>query len=623
MQSAFAGIEIGKRSLFAHSLGLTTIGHNLSNASTEGYSRQRVKLDPFDPIYFPGLNRAETAGQIGQGVEAVSITRVRDEILEKRIVAQANDQGYWEMRDKYLLMVEQVYNEPSEYSVRSLMDKYWDSWQELSLYPDKRAMRQSVLERGENLVSGIQSQYRSFREIRDMLEEDVKATVFRANNILNDISALNGEILKSQAMGDNPNDLLDRRDLLVNDLSSILNITIDNRDPDEFTIYTGGMHLIQGDIINPLSTIEDLTNEGYAKVVWGKSGEAVALNGGKLTALVELRDIDLREEIQKTDTLSINFVDLVNEIHTSAFGLNEKTGVNFFKEYPFVLNNRGNYDSNGDGAFDSTYIFRINGSNKLNAADQIDIQGVMTLQGPNGDIDVEYYPTDTVQDIINRINVSAAEISARLNSEGQFQLKAAASFDNRNPDFVIRNLEDSGYFLTGYAGILTGQGPEGAYNWRQADSADKLVNNNFSVSPVAHPSGWLEINRDIVNDPDSIAAGFGTNGKVAEAGDGSAALSIAQLRNSDIAIGPYSSFDDLFSVVIADIGLRGETAQRAYETESLIMKELGDMREAFSGVNIDEELSQMIKFQHGYNAASRFVTEIDQMLDTIINRMGV
>ena len=88
-------------------------------------------------------------------------------------------------------------------------------------------------------------------------------------------------------------------------------------------------------------------------------------------------------------------------------------------------------------------------------------------------------------------------------------------------------------------------------------------------------------------------------------------------------IGRLTSFDEFFADVVADVGLRGEIAARSAETESLIMKELEDMRASISGVNIDEELAEMIKFQHGYNAAARFISEVNTMLDTIINRMGV
>ena len=232
MQSTFAGIEIGKRSLVAHTTGLTTIGHNLSNASVEGYSRQRIQLGAFEPIYVPGLNREETPGQIGQGVTVTSVERVHDQILQGRIISQANGRGYWEARDKYLLMVEQVYNEPAETSVRSHMDQFWEAWQDLSLRPEETASRQAVIERGRTLVGSIQNQYRGLKDIRDMLELEVSATVGRVNGILTDISDLNEQIVKIKAMGDNPNDLLDRRDLLTKELSGLMDITIDNRDPD-------------------------------------------------------------------------------------------------------------------------------------------------------------------------------------------------------------------------------------------------------------------------------------------------------------------------------------------------------------------------------------------------------
>ena len=87
---------------------ITTAGHNISNANTEGYSRQRVQIKEFDPLYRPDMTRAERPGQIGQGVDVQSITRVRDELLDKRIVAQANQETYWQTRSDYYTMLEQI-----------------------------------------------------------------------------------------------------------------------------------------------------------------------------------------------------------------------------------------------------------------------------------------------------------------------------------------------------------------------------------------------------------------------------------------------------------------------------------------------------------------------------------
>ncbi len=100
MTSTFSGLEIGKRSITAHQTAISTTGHNLSNLDTEGYSRQRVEFSTFDPIYLPGMNREETPGQIGQGVIIERVERIRDELLDKRIIAEENHEGYWETRNQ-------------------------------------------------------------------------------------------------------------------------------------------------------------------------------------------------------------------------------------------------------------------------------------------------------------------------------------------------------------------------------------------------------------------------------------------------------------------------------------------------------------------------------------------
>ena len=625
MQSTFTGIEIGKRSLIAHTTSLQTVGHNLSNASVEGYSRQRVNLKAFDPLYLPQLNREMVPGQIGQGVDVQSIERVHDQILEGRIVSRANGRGFWEARDKYMLMVEQVYNEPTESSVRTSMDKFWDSWQEMSLHPQELAARQSVLERGQSLMDGIHRQYTGLKSIRDMIETDVTATVERSNAILSDLVSLNDQIVKVKALGDNPNDLLDQRDRLVKELSGYMNITVDNRDPDEFNVHTDGLHLIQGKVAHYLKAEPDPANEGYSVIRWQHNNEALIPGGGKLRALLDMRDGDVRDEIQKLDMMTVNFMDLVNENHRAGFGLNGETGVDFFTEVPFVTDVAGNYDRNGDGEFDSSYIFRISGTNQLNAQDHIGLEGTLTFAGANGNVNINYYGTDTVEDVIKRINLSGSEVVARLDRDGRLQLKGTPAAAIDNPDFVIRHVEDSGQLMAGYAGILQASGPDGAYDWQTANAVDGLRGGipGYAVAPIAHPAGWIEMNSQLMNNPTAIAGGFGVNGRPAGPGDGSTALAIANLRHENVMLGSVATFDEYFASVVADAGLKGETAQRTLETENLIMKDLEDTKEAYSGVNIDEELSEMIKFQHGYTAAARFITEVTKMIDTILNRVGV
>ena len=488
--------NLSKRSLMAHSQAIHTSGHNISNAEVEGYSRQRVELKPFDPLYRPDLSREETPGQIGQGVTVESINRVRDEMLDKRIVAQSNQESYWDTRSKYYVMLEQIYNEPDEISIRTTMDKFWESWQELSLNPESTANRQAIVERGKSLVNSIRNRDTALVGVANIINSDIEATVEQFNDIARQIAGLNKEIIQSKAMGDNPNDLLDRRDLLVEKLSKIANITTEYRDPDEYEVHVNGKILVQGNIARSFAVESVLDNYGYSRVVWADTRDEIDVKGGSLGALIELRDVDIRHEIQSLNTMTMNFADLVNDVHRNAVGSNNVTGLDFFVQRPFVENTVGNYDSDGDGIEDKSYIFRFTGTNSLNPQEQIGIEGQMILSGPKGDVTVAYHPTDRVEDVINRINDSNVEVKAYLDRNSKLVLKATTAEDIYNPDFVIRHVEDSGLFLTGYSGILAASGEEGAYDYNQADAVNALVGigteaekaAQFAVSPVENPS---------------------------------------------------------------------------------------------------------------------------------------
>ncbi len=219
----------------------------------EGYSRQRVEMKAFEPIFMPQYNREERPGQLGQGMDVTRIERVRDMLLEGRIVAEASGEGFWAARDKYVLLLEQIHNEPTELSVRTLLDRFWSAWQELSVNPTEVGARQAVLERGKALIDGLHGRFHRLKETRDMLEQDVRGVVAQVNELAREIAGLSEQIVKIKALGDNPNDLLDRRDLLVGKLSELIDITTGYQDPDEFVVYTGGRHLVQGRHWEPLA----------------------------------------------------------------------------------------------------------------------------------------------------------------------------------------------------------------------------------------------------------------------------------------------------------------------------------------------------------------------------------
>jgi len=332
------------------------------------------------------------------------------------------------------------------------MDSFWAGWDELSQNASNMESRHVVLQRGKTLIDGIHNHFNNLKRLQTQVDEDVQINVERVNEITRQIAMLNKDITRVKAIGDNPNDLMDRRDLLVDKLSSIIDVTVNQLDHDEFMVHTSGHVLVQGQNARQFDMRKDMDTEGYAHIYWHDTKDQIIFTKGGLGALLELRDVTIEDEIQSLDNMTMNFTDLINEIHSEAYGANGTTGNNFFSEYPFVTNVNGNYDRSGDGVFDSSYIYRINGQNSLESQAQPGFEGVITLSGAEGDINVPYYPTDTVMDIITRINNSGAEVVARLNRDGKFSLKGtpAEMIEGRreNPDFVIRHVEDSGHFLS-------------------------------------------------------------------------------------------------------------------------------------------------------------------------------
>ena len=618
MQSTFAGIELGKKSLMAHQAALHVTGHNISNAETEGYSRQKITLEVFDPLYVPGLTRELTPGQIGQGVQVEKVLRARDMLLEDRILSESNGLAYWKEMNDWLYQVELIHNEPTDKSIMNVLDKFWASWQELANNPEEIGAREAVREYGNALTGHIKHNYAALKALRDNVEETVKARITEINSLAKQIAHLNGEILKSESVGDNPNDLWDKRDLLVEKLAGLVNIQIGRSDKDEFFIYIEGKHLVQGKHFEKLMLQGNPDNEGYSNVVWENDKSPLKLSSGELKALLDARDVELKHQIDALDMFTVNLMDLVNSIHRRGFGLNLRSGLNFFRENPLSINLRGDYDFNRDGEIDGTAIFRITGTNTANRDDVVGLAGTITL---NNGITVDYVATDTVADIINRVNNSGSDIKMHINSDRKAVIRSDTS------EFFIAHLEDSGDFLVMYSGILRDRGAEGSFDYRAAGMSGN-ISGEYMVTQNWHPSSWMGLDEGILNEVESIAASTGTDTDgsgfpdiSAGAGNGDNALDIAGIRFDRVMIGGSGTLNEFYQALITETGLKGERAENESINRGLIVENLINLRKSISGVNIDEELVNLVKFQHGYAAAARFVTEVNKMLDLLINRM--
>ncbi|AHH03140.1 Flagellar hook-associated protein 1 [Borrelia nietonii YOR] len=492
MDSTFSGIEIGKKSLFAHKDAMNTIGHNLTNASKPGYSRQRVIMKTEMPIYAPQLNRANKTGQLGQGMMVQSIERIRDDLLDIRIAEESHRLGYWNLKDKFISLLENIYNEPEEQSIRKRLNDFWDSWQDLSRQPQGLAERNIILERGQSFAEAVKSRFHSLNRIYTMANDEVKITTEEINNYLRNISDLNRQIAKAIAMKDQPNDLMDERDLIVDKLSNLISISIENkRDPNEFLIHTEGKHLIQGTIANEF--ILEAAN-GPTRTKWNvlwNNGEPANINTGKLGAIINVRDNEIKNEINEIDNMAINITELVNEVHISGHGLDQKSGRIFFDQEYKLTDERGRYDSNGNGQFDSVHIFKINSTNEIFPEAKLGFSGTLRFQAINKNdfIEIPYLTTDTVQDVINKINNSNSQVTARINAKGKLEIKAIKEEERDSAIFRIRYIEDSGLFLTTYTGILNASGAGGAYNYQDVNTTNQLTNTvSYSISPLKKSS---------------------------------------------------------------------------------------------------------------------------------------
>ena len=268
MGSTFGGLEIGKRGLAVHQQALNTTGHNISNADNPNYARQRVTMQSMDPLYNPSLNRASGKGQVGQGATISQIERIRDSFYDDQMVEAVNLEHYWSTKQAYFDQIEKVLNEPSDNSLRSLADNFWRSWQDLAELPSKESHRRVVLQTARGLTTRINDIYGKLDQLRNRANQQVITDVDMVNNLASEVRDLNERIMKLEALGDNPNDLKDRRDGVVEKMSKLVDITIGRGDKDETFVFIGQQALVQGEVQRKLKTVGDPKNDGMARIVW-------------------------------------------------------------------------------------------------------------------------------------------------------------------------------------------------------------------------------------------------------------------------------------------------------------------------------------------------------------------
>ncbi|HOJ78127.1 MAG TPA: flagellar hook-associated protein FlgK [Bacillota bacterium] len=475
MRSTFGSLETGLRALRTNQLALQVTGHNISNADTPGYSRQVPVINPTPPFTYPALNRHAGPGQIGTGVEVSSIMRMREAFLDYQIQNETSSKGQWEARQYILEHLEVIFNEPSDSGISARLTQFWDSLHELAFRPDDSSVRAALREDAIVFTDTLRHTYSQLTDLQADIDKSVINLVDKVNTLAQQIADYNVIICKVIGANQDPNDLLDQRERLVEELSQLVKVNVTNDAFGRYNISVGGGILVAGDSISPLMTERNLDNGRMVDVIWQVTGKEVNLTGGKIKGFLEMRDEELSYYIDSLNTLAATLITRFNEVHAEGFGLKDSTSVPFFKGYN---------------------------------AETIDI---------------------------------STEIAMALDT-------IAASID--------------------------------------------------VAIPPEFPHG---------------APGNGDN-----------ALRLTKIISQELLFGNGTmTLSQFYNGIIAKLGIDAEKANSTLKNQESLVNYLHDRQESIAGVSIDEEMTNLIKYQNAYNASSRYITTIDEILDTLIKSTGV
>lgn len=465
MRSTFGSLNVASLALAAQQVAIDTTGHNIANANTPGFSRQDAIFQTTDPYTVPAFNRSATAGQLGAGVQVTEIRRLRDAFLDSQIRLQNAGLGQQEIERDTIEQIEVVFNEPADSGFSTTLSRLFNAWQAVSNKPEDLALRSALVEEARNFAATAQRNDSQFTQIRADINQEIQLRTDQINSLGQRIAGLNAQIGQVEGVGQQPNDLRDQRDLLVDELSKMVQVSSVENPNGSINLFIGSRALVLGN--DTLALANGVDGAGNATVVWQSDGAAVALNGGELQGLVNVRDTTLAGQQAAFNTLIGGIITQVNAVHSTGYGLNDA-----------VAPNRA--------------------------------------------------------------------------------------------------------FFSG------------------ATAAD------------------IAVNSAILADPSLVAAAGGPN----QPGDNSKALAIAQLRDALTMNGGTATFHRAYQSITATLGAAGQQATTGAQNQQALIDLLTRRQQSASGVSLDEEATNLIKYQRAYQAAARVVTTVDDMLDRVINSMG-
>ena len=381
MRSTFMGLEASKRGLFTQQSALYTTGHNISNANTEGYTRQRVNMEATLGYPGTGLNAPKTPGHIGTGVQTQSVQRMRDEFVDRQYRQEQNKLGYWESTTKSISQMEDIMKEPSEFGINQAFTDFWKSMEDVIDNPKNAAARQVLVSKGEALAESFNYMDTQLKLIQSNLGNEINVSTKEINSILKQIASINRQIQEVEPNGYMPNDLYDARDVLVDQLNEYIPVSISSVSSGgnalaiaegSLTIKFGDITLVEGDKYRKMqaqsasnaeitgeNVTEAFSKYGFTNLSIASTHEAAEKANtvdfgietityseletyrGRMTALIDAYGREnaanptepigtYPDMMRNLDKLVNQFITEFNAVQSTGFGLDGSTGVNLF-----------------------------------------------------------------------------------------------------------------------------------------------------------------------------------------------------------------------------------------------------------------------------------------------------
>ncbi len=549
----FSVLNTAKLGLQTNQTAIEVVGHNISNVQTEGFSRQEVTLE---------VNRPRRVGLafLGTGVRATSVTRDFDQFLFNQILGESSMLGNFDIRNTFFQRLETIVNESSGVSLNNAMSEFFLAFDDLASNPTNLSARNAVLSAAGTLATVFNQLGSSLLQQRMNLDDAVAGQVTEINSMLDEVAKLNQSIIQLENGNTFANDLRDQRDLLIKQLSEKLDVQlIDTNDNNTVLTLSGGSPLVAGATVFHLSASANLDNRGFKDIrvddgMGGTTNVTAEIQGGEMRGYLDMRDVETLGLIDQLDRLAAGLMEQVNAVHLQGVGLDGSSGNLFFE----------------------------------------------TLT-PTVSIGSQNSGTGTV----TAINASPSTVTV---DKFQIQFTGAGTFDVFN--LTTNQTVATGLAVGGTVNIANGL----AITTGGVPVAGDTV--NISVSEDAAMT--MALSSTVLNDTSKIAAGLSGTG------DGQNALNISNIQNSLVfSSGAFtpgagtSTFDDFYNSMVSGLGAGSRSSQSILGQQEGVMLQLNSQRESISGVSLDEEMVNLIKFQQAYAASARMITVIEEMFDVL------